>query len=63
VSEILPVKGVELVGPFPTDAQSYVELTAAVGAGAKEKDGAKKLIAFLVSPANFSVIKAKGMER
>jgi molybdate transport system substrate-binding protein len=63
ISEILPVKGVELVGPFPKDVQSYVELTAAIGTGAKEKDAAKSLIAFLVSPANMSVIRAKGMER
>jgi molybdate transport system substrate-binding protein len=63
ISEILPVKGVDLVGPFPKDVQTYVELTAAVGAGAKEKDGANRLIAFIVSPANLPVIKAKGMER
>jgi molybdate transport system substrate-binding protein len=63
ISEILPVKGVELVGPFPKDVQSYVELTAAVGAGAKEKEGGKALIAFIVSPGNMSVIRAKGMER
>ena len=63
VSEILPVKGVDLVGPFPKDVQSYVEITAAAGTGAKEKDAANKLIAFIVSPANAALIKAKGMER
>jgi len=63
VSEILPVKGVELVGPFPKDVQSYVEITGAVGTGAKEKDAGSKLIAFLLSPGNAAVIKAKGMER
>ena len=63
VSEILPVKGVELIGPFPNDLQSYVEITAAAGTGAKEKEAANKLIAFIVSPANAALIKAKGMER
>jgi len=63
VSEILPVKGVDLVGPFPKDVQSYVEITAAAGTGAKEKDAANKLIAFIVSPTNAALIKAKGMER
>jgi molybdate transport system substrate-binding protein len=63
VSEILPVKGVALVGPFPKDVQSYVEITAAAGTGAKEKGAANKLIAFIVSPANAALIKAKGMER
>jgi len=63
VSEILPVKGVDLVGPFPKDVQTYVEITAAAGTGAKEKDAANKLIAFIVSPSNAALIKAKGMER
>jgi molybdate transport system substrate-binding protein len=63
VSEILPVKGVDLIGPFPNDVQSFVEITAAAGTGAKEKDAANKLIAFVVSPANAALIKAKGMER
>jgi hypothetical protein len=40
-----------------------VEITAAVGTGAKEKEAGNKLIAFLVTPGNASVIKAKGMER
>jgi molybdate transport system substrate-binding protein len=63
VSEILPVKGVELIGPFPNDLQSYVEITAAAGTGAKDKDAANKLITFIVSPTNAALIKAKGMER
>jgi molybdate transport system substrate-binding protein len=63
VSEILPVKGVDLIGPFPNDLQSFVEITAAAGTAAKEKDAANKLIAFVVSPANAALIKAKGMER
>jgi len=63
VSEILPVRGVDLVGPFPKEIQSYVELTGAVGANAKEKEAAKKLLAFILAPANLPVIKMKGMER
>ena len=41
VSEILPVKGVDLVGPFPTEIQSYVEMTAAVSARPKRKGAAQ----------------------
>lgn len=63
VSEILPVKGVELVGPFPADVQSYVVMTAGVSTKAKEKAGAKALVDFLMAPANLAVVKAKGMER
>jgi molybdate transport system substrate-binding protein len=63
VSEILPVKGVELVGPFPEAVQSYVVMTAGVSTKAKEKAGAKALVDFLMAPANAAIIKAKGMER
>jgi molybdate transport system substrate-binding protein len=63
VSEILPVRGVELVGPFPKEVQSYVELTGAVSASAKEKEAATKLLAFLIAPGNMPVFKMKGMER
>jgi molybdate transport system substrate-binding protein len=63
VSEILPVKGVELVGAFPADVQTYIVMVAGVGANAREKGAAGNLIAFLMAPANLSVIKAKGMER
>jgi molybdate transport system substrate-binding protein len=63
VSEILPVKGVELVGPFPEAVQSYVVMTAGVSTKAKEKAGAKALVDFLMAPANAANIKAKGMER
>jgi molybdate transport system substrate-binding protein len=63
VSEILPVRGVDLVGPFPKEVQSYVEMTGAVNVGAKEKEEAKKLLAFLVAPANLQVFTAKGMQR
>ena len=63
VSEILPVKGVELVGPFPKDVQSYVEMTAGVSTNAKEKAAAKALVDFLIAPANAAMFKTKGMER
>jgi molybdate transport system substrate-binding protein len=63
VSEILPVRGVDLVGPFPKEVQSYVQMTGAINANGKEKDEAKKLLAFLVAPANAGVFRAKGMDR
>jgi len=63
VSEILPVKGVELVGAFPADIQSYVVLTAGLSPKAKEKAAAKSFVDFLMAPANAATIKSKGMER
>ena len=63
VSEILPVRGVDLAGPFPKDVQSYVEMAGAVSSNPTQKDEAKKLLAFLVAPGNVPVYKLKGMER
>jgi len=62
VSEILPVKGVELLGPFPAALQGYVVMEAGVGAAATDKAAAAALVKFLKSPEHFSVIKQKGME-
>ena len=62
VSEILPVKGVDLVGPFPAEMQSYVVMTA--GSAARQREGRREsFVDFLMAPANSGVIKAKGMER
>jgi molybdate transport system substrate-binding protein len=63
LSEILPVRGVELLGTFPKDVQSYIVMVAGAGASATQSRAASDLIAFLTAPAALPVIKAKGMER
>ena len=62
VNILQSVKGVELVGLFPTELQNYVVLTAGVGSSAKEPEAAKALIKHLTTPAAAVVIKAEGME-
>jgi len=62
ISEILPVKGVTLVGPLPAEIQNYTVYAAGVGAHAKESDAAKALLKALTSPAAAEVLKSKGME-
>lgn len=62
ISEVLPIEGVQLAGPFPADLQSYLVFTAAASTGSKNADAAKALIKFLASPAAAAVLKAKGME-
>ena len=62
VSEILPAKGVELLGPFPEELQGYVRFSAAVGANAKNPEGAAALIKFLAGPDALASIKARGMQ-
>ena len=63
VSEIVPVKGLEVMAPFPAEVQSYIVMVAGAASGAKQGAGAKELIAYLTSPAALPAIKAKGMER
>src|SRR5262245_12417810 len=62
LSEILPVRGVELLGTFPNDVQSYIVMVAGANASATQSRAARDLIAFLTAPAALPVIKAKGME-
>ena len=41
ISEILPVPGVQLVGPFPMELQNYVSFAAGAGGGASNSEAAK----------------------
>ncbi|HXP79169.1 MAG TPA: substrate-binding domain-containing protein [Verrucomicrobiae bacterium] len=62
VSEILPVKSLELLGPFPDAFQGYVRFSAAVSASAKNPEAASALIKFLAGPEALPSIKARGMQ-
>lgn len=62
INELLPVRGIEIVGPLPPEVQSYVVLTAGVGTRAKEPAGAAAFIRFLTAPAAASVYTSKGLE-
>jgi len=62
VSEILPIQGIELVGPLPDPVQSYVSFAAGVGTNARDLQSAKALIAFLTGPTVVPAFRARGME-
>ena len=62
VSEILPIKGVELLGPLPSEYQGYVSFSAGVAAKAANPGPAASFVKSLVVPANAAAYKAKGME-
>jgi molybdate transport system substrate-binding protein len=63
ISEILPVKGVRLVGPLPGPLQNSTVYAAGLGAAAKEPAAAKALLEHLAGPSTTSVLHAKGMEK
>jgi molybdate transport system substrate-binding protein len=62
ISEILPVDGVELLGPLPGEFQSYVSFAAAVNVNAKSAEAGTALIRFLAGPSTAPTYKTKGME-
>jgi molybdate transport system substrate-binding protein len=62
ISEIVPVKGVELVGPFPKEIQNTTTYASGLSASAQNKDAAQVLIKAFSSPEAAAVLKSKGME-
>ena len=62
ISELLPVPGVELVGPLPPEVQRVTVFAAGVAVGAKEPDAAGALIRFLASPASAAAITKSALE-
>jgi molybdate transport system substrate-binding protein len=63
ISEIVPVKGVTLVGPLPAEVQNTTVYAAGIGTDAKDATAAKALIAFIAGPASAPILKLKGMEK
>jgi molybdate transport system substrate-binding protein len=61
-SELLPIKGIEIVGPLPSSLQKMTLFAAGIAAGSKDPAAAKALIQFLASPAAAPVIRNTGME-
>jgi molybdate transport system substrate-binding protein len=62
ISEIVPVKGVTLVGPLPKEIQSYTTYAGGVSATAKDGEGAKALVKFMTGSRTGELLKARGME-
>jgi molybdate transport system substrate-binding protein len=62
ISELLPVAGIEYVGPLPPEVQRVTVFSAGVAADAKTPDAARALITFLASAAGAPAITKSGME-
>ena len=63
VSEILPMKGIQLGGAFPADVQTYIVMVAGASAKSADSKGVDELIRFLTAADATPVLTAKGMER
>ena len=62
ISEILPVEGVELVGPLPTEIQNETTYAGAVANDTAHAQAARSLLAALAGPEAASTLAAKGMK-
>jgi molybdate transport system substrate-binding protein len=62
ISEIVPVRGAELLGPFPGELQVYTAFTAGTAVSAKDAAAANALIKFLTNPAAAQIFKQRGLE-
>lgn len=62
VSELLPIAGIDYVGPLPDAVQQVTVFSAGIATKAREPEAAKALIRFLASPAARSVITKSGLE-
>jgi molybdate transport system substrate-binding protein len=62
ISELIPVPGVDLVGPLPPEVQKITMFSAGIVAGAKEAEAGRALIRFLASAAAARVITKSGLD-
>lgn len=62
ISEILPVKGVTLVGPLPKELQKVTTYSAGVVARSGAQDAARTFIAYVTRPAFKAKFAAAGLD-
>jgi molybdate transport system substrate-binding protein len=63
ISQILPYKEIELVGPLPAELGAWIDTGIAVSARATHAEDAKALIRYLLRPESNTTWKPKGLER
>jgi molybdate transport system substrate-binding protein len=62
VSELLPIMGIDFLGPLPADIQHFTVFAGGLHVDAQAPDGAKALMRFIKAPAAAPVIRKSGME-
>jgi len=62
-SEILPIKGVDILGPLPGEFQSDIKFSAAASPAGSDKQAARALVACVTGSKATPVLKAKGIDR
>jgi len=62
ISQLLPVPGIDIVGPFPGDLQKIIAYAATVLPGSTQREVGSAFVTFLRSPSAAAIIKKKGMD-
>jgi molybdate transport system substrate-binding protein len=62
LSELMHLKGIEVVGPMPNDAQIVTTFSAGVCATSSHPDAVRRLLDFMASPESADAKRRHGME-
>jgi molybdate transport system substrate-binding protein len=62
ISELRPVKGIDIVGELPPGAQRVTVFAAGIPVTSRQPEAAKALIQWLASPAAYPAIEKSGLE-
>ena len=62
LSELIPVKGIQIIGPLPAAVQHITVFSGAIHSEAKEPKAGKALVEFLTTPAVGQSVKKHGLD-
>jgi molybdate transport system substrate-binding protein len=62
LSELMPVVGLDIVGPLPKELQKVTMFSAGIGAATTQRAAAEKFIAYIKHRDRAAVLRANGLE-
>jgi molybdate transport system substrate-binding protein len=62
ISELVPVPGIDVIGPLPGDLQKMTTFSAGVAASSRSATAARALADYLAAPAALPVMRRQGLE-
>lgn len=62
VSELLPIKGIDYIGPLPAEVQRVTVFSAGIATGSRQPEAARQLVRYFASREAAPVIIKSGLE-
>ena len=62
IAELLPIKGIDIVGALPAEIQTTLIYATGIHANAKQPEAARALVQFLMLETSVAAIRKNGME-